>query len=414
MEHSKQIAYNTIGNIVTLFFQWLIIMLIPKITNFTEAGIFTIAISICSILNHFSTFSLKEHHIADQHTYFTDSDYSIVRGITIIISFILIIPISLLFHYDIIQISVIVGYMIYRNFLHFAYIYSASLQISNHLEYVGKCTALEGILSFISFMCIYPTTHSLPLAVFGMAIIGGGIFLISQLIGYKKFVPLEIRKKNLNPKKVRQLLIIGLPLLCSILAPTIITAMPKLILQQIDGETIAGIFGTLSTPTIIIPTLAISIFAPFITDFSDLARNNNIKKLRQNYLKICAGLLSLGILCVLASLCIQNYIFDLLYGAEIAPYSYLFAYLVLGITVYSIGTVGTTVLITKNQGIAAAISSGIALLFSVISSYTLISNSGIQGATLSLVLAYIVFGILISLCVYILPISNKAMMNETD
>ena len=31
--HSKEITFNTIGNVVTLFFQWLIIMLIPKITD---------------------------------------------------------------------------------------------------------------------------------------------------------------------------------------------------------------------------------------------------------------------------------------------------------------------------------------------------------------------------------------------
>ncbi len=407
MDHSKQIMYNTIGNVVTLFFQWLIIMLIPKITNFSEAGVFTVAISICSILNHIATFSMKEHHIADQHFKYSDSDYSVVRAITIALSFILIIPISFLFHYSFTQIAVIVGYMVYRNLLHFAYIYSAALQISNRLEYVGKWTAVEGVLSFVSFISIYTNTHNLPIAVLSMALIGGGVFFISQRKEYYSFVPKHIRNSPPNKENIKKLLLIGIPLLASILAPTAITALPKLILQQLNGETIAGIFGTLSTPTIIIPTLAISIFAPFITDFSMLARRNDLTTLRLKYLKMCTFLIGFGIICFILSLLSQNIIFDLLYGGEIAPYSYLFAYLVLGITVYSIGTIGTTVLITKNQGKAAAISSMISLLIAIQITIPAIQKYDILGATISLMLAYLIFGVLISICVCILPISKN-------
>ncbi len=407
MDHSKQVLYNTTGNIVTLFFQWLIIMLIPKITNFSEAGIFTVAISICSILNHVATFSMKEHHIADQHVCYSDKDYAAVRLFTIALSFALIIPISLGFHYDLTQIAVITGYMIYRNFLHYAYIYSASLQISNHLEYVGKWTAIEGIFSFVSFLTIYSNIHNLPLAVFTMALVGGGVFFISQWKGYKRLVPIQIRTCPISKKNVKRLLLIGVPLLCSIIAPTTITALPKLILQQLDGESIAGIFGTLSTPTIIIPTLAISVFAPFITDFSTLARNNCLESIRQKYIKMCIILMGFGILCCLAAVLVQNQIFCTLYGDEIAPYTYLFAYLILGITAYSIGTIGTTVLITKKQGKEAAVASILSLIIAAVISIPIIQKYDILGATASLMIAYVLFGLLISICVYFVPISKN-------
>ena len=97
MSYSKQITYNTFGTVVTLFCQWLIIMFIPKITDFAEAGIFAVAISVCSILNHIATFSLKEFQISDQNTRYTDADYKSVRLITIALSFIGIIPFIFVF-----------------------------------------------------------------------------------------------------------------------------------------------------------------------------------------------------------------------------------------------------------------------------------------------------------------------------
>lgn len=391
--------FNTMGNVVTLFFQWLIIMLIPKITNFVEAGVFTVAISACSILNQVAQYSMREFQISDQNAHFTDRDFTVFRQITVAVSFALIIPISLLFSYDLNQVLVILAYMTYRNLIHYAYLYSASLQIKDHLDRVGLDMAVEGILSFSSFMAVYLATSNLILATAVMAVIGGGYFIFSQRLAYGKWVGFSSMAGRTDKAKLKSLALIGLPLFASVLIPTLITAMPKLLLQNIQGDELAGIFGTLSTPTIIIPTLAISVCAPFIVDFSNMSRNNEINKIRSTYMKLFGIILGGGILLTLLSIVLQEFVFVLVYGEEIRPYADLFARLVFGITLYSIGTVGSTVLLTMNRGQSAAISAIIALLIGIVLCFVLIDSSGIDGAANALTISYTLFGILVSICV---------------
>ena len=71
---SNQILYNTIGSSVTLFFQWLIIMLIPRMTDFSDAGVFAVAISICSILNYVATLFMNQYQVSDQYEKFSEND----------------------------------------------------------------------------------------------------------------------------------------------------------------------------------------------------------------------------------------------------------------------------------------------------------------------------------------------------
>ncbi len=398
--HSKEITFNTIGNVVTLFFQWLIIMLIPKITDFAEAGVFSVAISVCTIMNHFATFSLREFQISDQNSRFRDDDYRVVRLITIAISFIGIVPFSLVFGYGAEQTLIIIAYMLYRNLIHYAYVYSAPLQIAGHLDYVGKCMAVEGVFSFVSFMAVYIASEDLLLAVFLMAVIGGGYFLASQAAGYRKDVGRSAGIKDIDWPRARELFGVGLPLLLSILAPTVITALPKLLIQFEEGDDLAGIFSTLSTPTIIVPTLAISVFAPFIVPFTNIARSGDMASLRKQFTKVVMLIAGFGLVCVILSLLLQDWVFGTFYGEEMEPYSQYFALLMLGITAYTVGTIGS-------QGPYAAAASFMALLISMPLFMIMIPGSGVEGASWALVASYFVFGLSVALCVYLVPVGRQ-------
>lgn len=402
--YSKQISFNTIGTVVTLFCQWLIIMILPKIANFSEAGIFAVAISVCSVLNHVATFSLREYQVSDKNQKFTETDYKTVRLITISLSFVFVAPFVIFFDYGLEETMAILGYMVYRNLIHYAYLYSASLQIHNRLDIVGIHSAVEGVLSFVSFMGVYVLTNNLVLSIFVMAIVGGGSFLILQYCSYRE---LGFKQPIYNSINTKRLFLIGIPLFFSILMPTFTTALPKLILQYECGDEIAGIFSTLSTPTIIVPTLAISVFAPFITYFTDIANSGDFSKFKRKFTKVVLLILCFGFSLVMLSLFLQNWIFGIIYGEEMAIYSKYFAYLLFGVTLYTVGTLGTTTLITKNQGWLAAPLSFISFIIGLISCLITIPNSGIEGATFSLILAYASFGVLIAGCVYFVPLKIR-------
>ena len=404
MSVSKQVTYNTAGSIVTLFCQWLIMMIIPKMTDFSEAGVFAVALSVCSILNIFATFSLNQYQISDQYAKYSENDYRAARMATMALSFVLCLFVVLFFNYSLEQNLVIILYMVYRNLLHYAYLYTATLQIRERLDYVGKCMILEGIVSFISFIPIYYVTADLVVSTAAMAVLGGGIFLLTVGHGYKKTEGRGYPRHPADRAVISSLIRTGVPLLLSVVAPIVITALPKILLQATDGYEIAGIFSTLSTPTIVIPTLITSIFAPFIVYFSNISKKGDIRMVRKQYLKTVLLTLSLGALCYVVSRLAGGYAFEMVYGADIVPYVHYFSVLMIGITLYSVGMWGITVLITKDQGKAAAAASLISLAIGAIIFFIAVPGYHMDGAVYGLMTAYGIFGLLISLCVLMLPL----------
>ena len=410
----KQITYNTAGSIVTLFCQWVILMIIPKITDFSEAGVFAVALSICSILNIVATFSLNQYQISDQYAKYAENDYRVTRLATISLSFFLCLFVVLFFNYTLEQNLVIITYMVYRNFLHYAYLYTATLQIRDRLDHVGKCMVAEGVISLVSFTAMYYATNDLVLSVAVMAVIGGGVFLITVARGYRKEVGRGYPWHDAGRSAVSSLVKIGTPLLLSVIAPIVITALPKLMLQMTDGDEITGIFSTLTAPTIVVPTIIISIFAPFIVYFSNLSREGNMSRLRTQYSKMAGLTLLFGAICYILSRFFAGAVFELMYGHEIAPYVDYFNIMVIGITFYSIGMWGITVLITKEQGRAAAIASAISLAIAFVIFLIAIPEHGISGATYGLMAAYGIFGVIVSLFVLLLPLTKVTQMRDPD
>ena len=93
----------------------------------------------------------------------------------------------------------------------------------------------------------------------------------------------------------------------------------------------------MSAPTIIIPTLVMGIFAPFIVYLSNISKRNDLSLLRVQYLKTVGLIIILGVLCYALSRVAGGYVFEMVYGADIVPYVGYFNILIIGMTFYSIG-----------------------------------------------------------------------------
>lgn len=270
MRESKHAFYNTLGTIATLSSQWAIMMLIPRITDFKDAGVFAVALSIVSVLNIVATFYLYAYSVSDGYEKFSKGDYWLCRLFTIGLSFLLCPVAILVFGYSVEQGLVILGYMLYRNLIHYAYLHMVALQLDDHLDYAGKSQIVEGIVSFVTFMGIYVPTHDLVLATFVMAVCGGGVFLALLQWGHSHYIGSGYPHENGGLPTLRLMILIGIPLMASGVIPIVITALPKIVLQMDLGDEITGVFSTLTAPTIIIPTLVTGVFEPFIVRFSDI------------------------------------------------------------------------------------------------------------------------------------------------
>ena len=401
---NRQMAWYTVGQIVTLFFQWLILMAIPVICDFSDAGIFSIAISMSSIFYTIASCYLHQVQLADQYKKYTEDEFFATRLITIAISTILLAGTLMVIKYPAVHNNTIVAYFIYKNVLNVAYIFAATLEINNRFDYVGKITCVEGIVSFISFITVYYVTSDIALATLMMAIVGGAVYLLGILYGRRKF---KTTLKIVFNDNVKKLFFIGILTLITAISPIIINAMPKLVLEEFYSDEIVGIFSTLSAPTMLIPTIITSMFAPLIGLFSNVARKGDMVGIRQRSIKVIVVILLFGITLSILSFFIIKPILNFIYGELLAEYSDYFSILILAITFYSIGMIDTNILITKNQEHISSIISILIIAISTTVFVLLIKDNGLAGAVFGLLISYIIFAVLTALCVMYIPIKGN-------
>ena len=396
MGRSRQATYNMLGYTVSLFSQWLILMVIPLMSDFDDAGVFSIAVSICSILNLVATLSLHNYQVADRYERYSENAYRMCRLTAMSVSFLCIPVIVFMLDYDLEQGLVILFYMLYRNLIHAGWVYIATLQMKDKLDYSGKCMIVEGTISFASFAVLYVATQNLIVSTATMALIGGGTFLILILVGYRKYVGDTI-KPLFEWEGVGALVKLGIPVMLSTLAPIVITAIPKILLQSDYGDAATGIFSTIASPAIVIPTLVESAFIPFIPSFSDAWKRNPSDFRRRSFILLLV-ILGFGVLCYITAVLLADPVFRWIYGEELADYTKYFSTLIIGITVYTVGVCSTTLLVIRGKSKYAVAMAFMALAVSLLVSPVMISDSGIEGATYSVVIAYAVFGLSLFIC----------------
>ena len=385
-----------VGYTVSLFAQWLILMVIPLMSDFDDAGVFSVAVSICSILNLVATLSLHNYQVADRYEKHSENAYRMCRLTTMLVSFLCIPVIVFMLDYDLNQGLVILFYMLYRNLIHAGWMYIATLQMKDKLDYTGKCMVVEGIVSFASFSVVYILTQNLVVSTATMALVGGGVFLASIMVGYGKYVGETIRP-SLEWDGVMPLIKVGIPIMLSTLAPIVITAIPKILLQSDYGDAITGIFSTIASPAIVIPTLLESAFIPFIPSFSDAWKREPSDFRKRSFILLLV-ILAFGALCYVVSLLLADPVFRLIYGDEMTGYTKYFSVLLIGITIYTVGICSTTLLVIRGKSKYTVAMAFMALAVSLLVSPVMISDSGIEGATYSVVIAYAVFGLSLFIC----------------
>ena len=371
-------------------------------SNFDDAGIYTIAISICSISGIVATLSMYQYQVSDQYRCYSESDYYCCRLITIGLSIATTVFAVWIFHYNYKETLVICGYLLYKLILSYVHLYEASLQIQKRLDYAGKCSIAEGIVSVIAFISSYYCWTNIVLSTVLMAIMGGLTYYFLMKWGYIRIIghryPTAYTLDN-----VKKLLLIGAQLLISGVTPIILTASPKIMLNQYSTTALVGIFGTLSAPTVIVTTLATAIFAPFVVKFADYSIKKQFDKIRKGCVKMIIIIFAFGTGCIVLSMFFAQPIFELMYGSVITPYVYSFNVLLLGNIFYSIGLCGIIILVTKKQQIAAAYCSTISLVCGILVQWSLISTYGFEGAILSVVLSYLLFAIIVNVVVLTKP-----------
>lgn len=389
-----QVTWNTFGNFVLLFAQWGISVLLVRIADFSEAGVFSLAMTIANVFAYIGNYSTRNFMTSDAGEEYTLRQYVIARVVTICISFILCIAFLSICHYDIKTFAAVIIYLVYANQTSFSDVLYGCMQRKRHLEIGGKACVLKGVLCFTAFLVVYLNRGGLLFSLLAMAIAAFLVMFLYEMPYYRVIVgESACERTQMHGKEICRIISLikrCFPLMVSMVVPTITVAIPRIVIESLLGEAKLGIYSSIYTPTVVITTLVPSIITGVIPIYAKAWGQRDKSQFVHLSTLSCICVLALGALACLAACVCGKLVMVLLFGEEIIPYFNLLYFAIAATILCALTNCGTAFLTVQRRLSHTLFSAVAALLVSGISSVLLIQKHELYGASWALSLSYMV------------------------
>jgi len=383
----KNIAWNSSGSFVYLFFQWLVTYLVVILLGFESAGVFSLAISIASIAFAFALYGVRGYQISDMQKKYSDKTYIITRLVTSLLSLIGVIVYVSISGYSLYTILCIVAYVLFKVSEAYADVYHGIIQRGGRMDSIGKSLILRGVLTNSLFIVCALITKDLLLAIILQAALS---FVLIYVYDRKKVQPFYEKVSTVSTKSVTSLLIECLPLAVYVFLSNLIMSIPRINLEAMQGSEILGIYASIAIPAAIIQVVAGFIFSPVLTIFAEHVDQKNFQHFYKLLFKTIGYIVSFSVIVIIGGILFGHFGLVLLFGDEIARYTYLFVPIlyISSLTALSwfIGLMLTVIREFKGLIIASVI----AVLICIFGSKYFIESYGINGVNDILIIALVV------------------------
>lgn len=380
MDYRKQAIYNTLGNFTYMVCLWLLSVVTVRCSGFEDAGVFALAMSIGNVFYFVAMYGMRSFQASDTKHEYSGMVYFKTRLVTVLLSVVLCIGYLMFSRYNLYTKLCVFLYLIFKCVEASSDVIFGELQRVGHLEVCGISMSLKGILSVPLFACLLYLTKNLNYALSGIIFLTLLFLFVYEWTRYCKYRKTD---EDINAGTVKGLLITGFPMLLTTLFPIIITAVPRLVLDEYMGKEILGIYSSISTPTVLITTIVPNVLCPIMTYYGECYQHEEYSKILKMLWLSIIGTIILGIVACLAAFFWGDFVLSTIFGKEVLPYMYIFIPMIIATTVYACSMCGNSVLITIRYPKWLTSFAAIALLCSILITRHLVNSIGLIGAVWS-------------------------------
>lgn len=388
MDFRKQAAINSVGSVVLMFGQWLISVLLVRMSGYEEAGVFSLAMTVSNMFTFFANYGLRNYQVADVKGSYTQNQYLLARFCTSAVALVACaVYLMLVTNYTTVERWAVLCYLLYSLCSIISDILFGALQLQGRLEINGYSNMIRGVLCFAAFIASYAVCHQMVFSLLAMVAVD---VIWSGVYDWRYFLQKEKIKRpdNKDLLQCRHLLRACFTLMISSLLPVITTALPRLFIKSLAGTEQLGYFSTIFTPTVLMTTLVPSIIIAMVPQmaksWNEGRRGDYLKFAGQNYL-ISVTFVALA---EIAALLVGRPVMQLVFGAEILEHYSLLYWAILATGLNLMVSCGNSALISIHSNTEVAIAAAIALGITAGFSGPLVQTFGITGAAYVLAAAY--------------------------
>ncbi|OBW58434.1 hypothetical protein A9986_05725 [Solibacillus silvestris] len=378
----KKISWSLFGNIIYALSQWGIITILARFGTVEELGIYSLGLAITAPIVIFFSFELRTLLATESKNEMNFGQYFGSRVVHLIISYFTIVLIAIIYSNDSKVIAAILLIGMIKVFEALSDICMGLFQKKQRIDIIGKSQLYKGLLSIITFSAIYIPTQSLVISLIGLLLVMIIRLFTFDLKNLKKYVETFLIFDNSSIKLMKYALPLGIASLIS----SLITNVPKYLLEYQVGIEAVGIFSALyyilvACNMLITPISLLA--APRIANTLD--NKDNVNFIKENIIFSLFSVIAFLIIFIPVYL-YSEWVITFLYGEEYILYSQVFVIITLSLlfgflnAFYSLSTIAARII--KIQPIFKFFLS----LIIIISSYYFINEFGIMGAAYALIL----------------------------
>lgn len=379
------LLFNSFGSLFYLACQWLITVLVVRLGSFEAGGVLTNCISVTNVLFTVSTFGIRTYQVSDVDEKYTSTHYITTRLITGLFAMVVTAGFVLTMgNASAEQKLCVMLYMLFRLTESLSDVLQGTMQKADRMDYIGKGMVMRGVMTLGLFTLALVTTHSLPLAILGMAVGAYAVIFLYEWQMARREAPFTLRPEF---AKSKALLKTCWPLMLTSFFANAVVSIPRYALGEMMGEKILGIYGSLAIPTVIMQTGSLLIFAPMVTAFSRayVSRNGALycKYLVRTFGSLCA----FAVLMVILAIPFGKTVLQLIFGETILPYGALLVPVLITSALVAI-TLFLTEMLTVSRMLKLVMTANlISAAIGLVLSRPLIAAHGINGVNITLYVA---------------------------
>ena len=387
----KNAIWNTIGTGINSFASLFFLIIVTRINNIDEAGIFTYAFSTAILLNVIGTYAGRIYQVTERKK-ISNNDFLINRLITCALMIIIAIIFIFIKRYNSYKTTVVLLLCFLKLLEAFCDVIYGFLQREDNLYKVGISYTLKNVIGILGFLLVNYITKNMIISIIVFICI---FLLVTVFYDFKESKIILIIKEDKNKKNIFDILKNGFPIFCVTFLNMYLINASKYSMDGIMEEKYQAIFGIIIMPATMMVLIAQFLIHPFLNIISDYIVSKKYKELNVLQIKIGLLLLLFGILGIAFCYFIGIYILEFIYGIELIDYNLCLSIILVGSIFSALISMITTVLIAMRYTLIQMIVYGAVSLLILFISKLLILNYGIMGAsinyTISMFLTFCIF-----------------------
>lgn len=383
----KNIMYNSIGSFVNMFSQWIITVLVIRLSGEAASGVLALAMSFGSIFLIIAAFGVKTYQVSDVTEKYSDQEYIgskiFTGGLGLLVLFSWI---GFSSYYPEEKFAAVL-YVIYMLIYSYADVLYGVHQRKWRLDLAGKSMCIRSIFTLSCFIVIQLMFQNINITILCMIVVS---FLVLLFYDFPKTRNLTDIRPKLNRSVIKNLLWECFPLALYAFLHTLVLTVPKLFLREFHGQEFLGIYNPIMAPITVISVVAGFLINPMVTVFAAHYHSKKTANLLLDFFKCVLLLIILLILSLVGVFFFGNIILDILLGGGKRIYAYLLQPMVVVaiLTSFAILIGNLSVVIRDVKGLI--ISGAVGFVTAVVSSYYYVKEYNMIGTCYALILALVI------------------------